>query len=223
MVGGFLISGCGDQTTQPLPFTCGTATIAATSADANNQFTQLETQQCDISLQGGVLTIDLLDREAGTTIVPRVLFTLEVGLADIPDDETIDLARSDDLEPRPAIYMDYVLNSDPAEGNFWTSSTGEITFQRQADDSITAEFEFDADNPVSLGNEAVGTIRVTGEVIVQAAPTPTTNGSACGLGMAPVGIAVSLWWFVSLRRQFHGQTRLRTPVGYWYRFTEPRP
>lgn len=146
------------------PGTCATVMIERTSEDANNAFEMFEATQCDGRFVDGNFELDLVDRSVEDGNLPRVLFTLAVDADEVPQDNAIDLARDNDTEPEPAIYQEWVNGTSPADGPFWTSNSGNITFTMNAEGNVTATFTFEADNPSMAGNTADGTIRVTGMV-----------------------------------------------------------
>ena len=187
MVAGLV--GCsGDQR-----FPCDGASVTVQGTDdANNQFGDFtfEADQCDYTIRDGTLQIDFLDRTVAGPVIPRVLLTLDMtieglldmtieSLEDIPLGTPIDLVRQDPTLPKPAIYQDYidperrdfrdfVDDLGPADGRFWTSISGSITFSQDEDGNIVGTFDFDADNPSTPtpSNRASGTLAVEGEVIL---------------------------------------------------------
>ncbi|MCZ6653254.1 MAG: hypothetical protein O7D91_09535 [Planctomycetota bacterium] len=177
MVAGLV--GCpGDQR---MPCAGGSVMVRGTD-DANNEFGNFtfEADQCDYTIRDGTLQIDFLDRTVAGPVIPRVLLTLDLtieSLDDIPLGTPIDLVRQDPTLPKPAIYQDYVDpqrrdfrdfvdDLGPADGRFWTSISGSITFSQDEDGNIVGTFDFDADNPSNPtpSNDASGTLAVEGEV-----------------------------------------------------------
>lgn len=168
---------------QRMPCDGASVSIQGTD-DANNQFGDFtfEADQCDYTIREGTLQIDFLDRTVEGPVIPRVLLTLDMTierLGDIPLGTPIDLAREDPTLPKPAIYQDYVDpqrrdfrdfvdDLGPADGRFWTSIAGSITFSQDEDGNIVGTFDFDADNPSTPtpSNRASGTLAVEGEVIL---------------------------------------------------------
>ena len=113
-------SGCMTQQPGTEDDPCATGEIVGVDADANNTFTELTATQCDFVIDGDTVEIDLIDRTVEGSNLPRVLFTLDLPNG-IPLGTAIDLTRADDTQPEPAIYQEYLLGTDPAEGPFWTS------------------------------------------------------------------------------------------------------
>ena len=175
------LAGCSGV--QRTPCDGASVTVEGTD-DANNQFGNFtfEADQCDYMIREGTLQIDFLDRTVAGAVIPRVLLTLDMaieGLEDIPLGTPIDLVREDPTLPKPAIYQDYIDSQrrdfrdfvddlGPADGRFWTSISGSITFSQDEDGNIVGTFDFDADNPSSPTptNNASGTLAVEGEVIL---------------------------------------------------------
>lgn len=153
------IAGCPDESG-----TCATVMIERTSQDANNTYEMFAATQCDGTFADGTFELDLVDRSVMQGNLPRVLFTLPVTGMEIPLDSPISLTRTNDTEPEPAIYQEWVDGTHPAQGPFWTSNAGSITFTRSEQGNTTATFTFEADNPSSAGNTATGTIHVSGSV-----------------------------------------------------------
>ncbi len=172
---------------------CASVTVEATSADANNTstFNTFTANQCDLSIEddgngGSVLEIDILDRDAGTTN-PRILFTLSADLDDLSAGQTFLLSRADDVSLAPAIYQE--LNTTDNAGPFWSSNAGSIAFTQQDDGSVVGAFTFEADNPSSVDNSAVGTLHVEGSVTLN---PQILLDTPCGVGSFPASMLALL-------------------------------
>lgn len=174
---------------------CATVTVERVSEDANNDesFSPIEANQCDVSIGGDVLEIDILDRNTGTTN-PRVLFTLTVTGNSVPTSGEIDLTRLDDTGLPPALYQEFDSTASEGEleaaGPFWSSAAenaGTIAFSVDDMNRTVAMFDFTADNPSETGNSAAGTLRISGEVILST-PIPA---NPCGVTM-PAAIMILL-------------------------------
>ncbi len=191
--------GCSRSVDIPIP-NCGSVTlIEGTSPDANNDDTIMgfTTSDCSPSVVPGategtfVITIDIV-ADSGGTPKPRVKFTLEVSEEEFPRDEPIRLDRVGlDLETQlPRAFYQEV---DPAReaagddniGPFWSSTDGTILFEEQLDGTLRGTFEFDADNPSEVDNDARGEIQVAGTVLVN--PILTIK-QPCGMQSFSVGM-----------------------------------
>lgn len=172
---------------------CASVTVEATSDDANNDstFGTFTANQCDLSVEddgngGSVLEIDILDRDAGTTN-PRILFTLSADLDALSAGQTFELSRADDVSLAPAIYQE--IDTTDNAGPFWSSSEGEIVFTQQDDGSVIGAFTFEADNPSSVDNSAVGTLHVEGSVTLN---PQILLDTPCGVASFPASMLALL-------------------------------
>jgi hypothetical protein len=204
------LTGCPEEGDDTLVGTCTPGTVTVNGAAANNAFGDFSfaADQCDIDTIDGMLEIDMLDRGvADGDPVPRVLFTLEVTVEELEaisagDAVNIDLARTDETLPQPAIYQDLLDNgSDPADGNFWTSISGSMVFDEDMDGNLVGTFNFEADNPPNPNpdNTAEGTLSVVGTVTVVL--SESGEGEPCGLGSGMMAtMTLTGLWLMRTRR-----------------------
>lgn len=203
------LTGCPEEGDDTLVGTCTPGTVTVTGTGANNASGNFsfDADQCDITTIDGMLEIDMLDRSvAEGSLVPRVLFTLAVTVEDLQaieggDAVNIDLARADDTLPQPAIYQDLVDNdSDPADGNFWTSISGSMVFDEDAEGNLVGTFNFEGDNPPNPNpdNTAEGTLSVVGTVTVLLAEDVEPP---CGMGSEMMAtMTLTGLWLMRTRR-----------------------
>jgi hypothetical protein len=180
----------------------GISITIAGSADANSTFTAFTPTQCNVTLEGDMLTIDLLDR--GGDPNPRVLISVQVTDGALAEG-SIDLTRANDTDLAPAVYQEFT-GEDPtdqslADGPFWSSNSGTLDATTDMDGNLMGSFMFTADNPrPDMPSMATGTVTVSGEGILLLAGAAMDACGACGSGgmMATLAIMVTL-----------GATRLR--------------
>ncbi len=194
----FGLVGCTQPVDIPIE-NCGSVTIEGTSPDANNAVTEFITSDCRIvGVEAGatdgtfLITIDIVGDD-DSTLTPRVKFTLEVSAEELPLDTPINLAREGDdvlvTQSAPAVYQE----EDPERkaagedvlGPFWSSNGGTISFTKQADTTLLADFNFTADNPGSFENTALGTISVQGTATLN---NILTFDTPCGVQSVSVGM-----------------------------------
>lgn len=161
--------------TQDVPLGQDCAKFSITGEDANNLFSEINGNQCDVTITPSdnqfTLKIDILDRDTGS-FNPRVLITLTLDAEEFPVGQTFQLARENDTDLPPALYQDVeVALANAADdgtttgiGPFWSSNSGTIDFTQQPDGTVLGRFDFGADNPISTNNSATGTLQVIGEV-----------------------------------------------------------
>lgn len=177
------------------------AEFSIASEDANKTFSQVNGNQCDVTISANgagqfTLEIDILDRDTGS-INPRVLFTLTLDAEDFPVGQTFSLTRANDTDLPPGLYqeVDVQLASEAGSngttgiGPFWSSNSGTIGFTQQDDGTVRGEFTFGADNPITTNNSATGTLQVSGSVTLNPILQLDTP---CGLTSVPLGVATLL-------------------------------